>query len=537
MSGMRGFDPLPPIGRGARSVTPRVRSVLGVALAAAAAVLAVSLARDGSTAAAQTNSAPVFDDGTAITLTLTENTSARHWDTRRDIGSAITATDSDSGDKVRYFLSGTDAALFSVRGQTGQLRTWYTYFDYESSGRLPVYKWHYHENSYPKFRAGAGPYNVTLKAVDNSGASDTIAVTINITDVAETPRLRIYGRYPLIGSQLTGHVEEWPGPQSDFDWEWFHASDPDDRDTYRVVPGATSAEFIPTSGVLGRHLLVDAQKRDGTNSFDILTDSRVGCQNVSFPSWSYDLSNTILRHLGLSVESGKRPTPQQMLRLTRLVVGGVRDNGSSPVSGPGGSVNLTTVNGLECAVNLRYLRLLETNVSSINLSNFHDLQVLDLQQNNLSSIDVTANDKLVHLDVSGNDLTGLDLTDLGELKTLHAYDNDIATITSFTGLNTKLQFLNVENNELTSIRVTNLTHLRNLHAGDNQLTALDVSGSTALDYIDLSSNADPVHTYTFTVTGAPSDADIAFTAAERVPHRPNEPYGGGIPTALSAGGV
>ena len=105
------------------------------------------------------NSAPVFTDGDSATRTIAENTVSGI-----DIGSPIAATDPDTDDTLTYTLGGTDAASFSVVSTSGQLQT-NAALDYETKKA----------------------YSVTVSVIDGKGGSDTITVTINITDVNETP--------------------------------------------------------------------------------------------------------------------------------------------------------------------------------------------------------------------------------------------------------------------------------------------------------------------------------------------------------------
>ena len=66
---------------------------------------------------APANNAPVFTDGTSTTRSITENTAAG-----QNIGTAIAATDADTGDTLTYALGGTDAAAFSIVSTSGQLQ-------------------------------------------------------------------------------------------------------------------------------------------------------------------------------------------------------------------------------------------------------------------------------------------------------------------------------------------------------------------------------------------------------------------------------
>ena len=103
------------------------------------------------------NTAPVFSDGTSTTRTVAENTASGV-----NIGAAVAATDADN-DSLTYSLSGTDAASFSIVSSSGQLQTSAS-LDYETKST----------------------YTVTVTVADGS-LTDTIIVTINVTDVNESP--------------------------------------------------------------------------------------------------------------------------------------------------------------------------------------------------------------------------------------------------------------------------------------------------------------------------------------------------------------
>ena len=104
-----------------------------------------------------TNTAPTFTSGPITTRTIAENTAAGIH-----IGRPVVATDADN-DTLTYTLGGTNAAAFNIDATTGQLKT-RAALDYETKRS----------------------YTVTVTVSDGS-LTDTITVTINITDVAETP--------------------------------------------------------------------------------------------------------------------------------------------------------------------------------------------------------------------------------------------------------------------------------------------------------------------------------------------------------------
>ena len=104
------------------------------------------------------NNAPTFTAGTSTTRSVAENTASG-----QNIGTAVAATDADD-DTLTYTLGGTDASSFSIVGTSGQLQT-NTALNYESKSS----------------------YSVSVSVSDNNGGSDSIDVTINVTNVNEAP--------------------------------------------------------------------------------------------------------------------------------------------------------------------------------------------------------------------------------------------------------------------------------------------------------------------------------------------------------------
>ena len=108
------------------------------------------------------NKVPEFGDGPSTTRSVAENTPAG-----RNVGAAVSATDSDGG-KLTYTLEGTDADSFDIRGNDGQILT-----------REGV-RYDHEENNGAKKE-----FEVTVRVSDGQGGEATIDVTISITDVAE----------------------------------------------------------------------------------------------------------------------------------------------------------------------------------------------------------------------------------------------------------------------------------------------------------------------------------------------------------------
>ena len=161
-------------------------------------------------AAPVVNTAPDFGAETT-TRSIAENAAAG-----ADIGAAVTATDGQD-DTLTYSISGADAGSFTIDAGTGQITVGSgTSLDYES------------RNSYA----------VVVTAADPSGATDTIAVTINVTDVDEPP--------DVSGQTAVDYAENGAASVATYT-----ASDPEGQTGISwTLAGDDSGDFSITEGVL-----------------------------------------------------------------------------------------------------------------------------------------------------------------------------------------------------------------------------------------------------------------------------------------------
>ena len=107
------------------------------------------------------NEVPAFSSATA-SRSVAENSGAN-----TNVGSAVTATDPDSGDSLSYTLY-NGLGRFTIVSGTGQIRVASgTDLDYETTTS----------------------YDVTVRATDSGGLYDEISVTINVTNVTEAASL------------------------------------------------------------------------------------------------------------------------------------------------------------------------------------------------------------------------------------------------------------------------------------------------------------------------------------------------------------
>ena len=107
-----------------------------------------------------------------------------------NVGAPVTATDTDSGDTLTYTLECTDATSFDIVSTSGRIRTTTgVTYDHEAQSS----------------------YSVTVKADDGNGGSDTIAVTITLTNVSEPPSRPAA---PSVASSTTSLSVMWTAPSN-----------------------------------------------------------------------------------------------------------------------------------------------------------------------------------------------------------------------------------------------------------------------------------------------------------------------------------
>ena len=132
-----------------------------------------------------TNTAPVFADATT-TRDVPENSAPS-----TDVGDPIPeASDADS-DTLTYFMDGTDEAHFSFN-DFRQILT-FEDLDYETKNT----------------------YSVTVTADDGNGGTDTIAVTINVTDVNEKSATPAKPTLAAVDGSSTTLTASWEKPDLD----------------------------------------------------------------------------------------------------------------------------------------------------------------------------------------------------------------------------------------------------------------------------------------------------------------------------------
>ena len=130
------------------------------------------------------NSPPAFASE-QLTREIAENTAAN-----TNVGAAIPAATDANSDPLTYTMEGTDAASFTFNASTRQIKTKSAVtYDHEAKSS----------------------YSVTIKASDTT-SSDTVSVTINVTDVAEPPSAP--SAPTVSGASTTSLSVSWSAPSN-----------------------------------------------------------------------------------------------------------------------------------------------------------------------------------------------------------------------------------------------------------------------------------------------------------------------------------
>ncbi|WP_318543938.1 leucine-rich repeat domain-containing protein [Marixanthotalea marina] len=147
---------------------------------------------------------------------------------------------------------------------------------------------------------------------------------------------------------------------------------------------------------------------------------------------------------------------------------------------------ISDMSGIEGFVSLKKLSAYQHNIEQIDLSFNVLLDSVYLAGNYISSIDVSNNINLELLDLSANNLVSVEgVTNLKKLKTLNLSFNYLEEISINNPL---LKILHISHNDLTSINITDAINLKNLLLTTNKLQNLDVSANLNLETLLVSDN-------------------------------------------------
>ena len=204
----------------------------------------------------QANRAPSFDEGASAGRSVAENTPAG-----RNIGSSVGATDHDN-DVLRYELEATgDHGHFAIDSSSGQLKTKGA-LDYESKSS----------------------YAVTVIVWDGNGGTDSIPVTIRVTNVDEAPvePTPQANRAPSFdeGAGAGRSVAENTPAGTDIGLP-LAATDPDSDSLTYALSGADSGHFALSGNQLRTSGALDYEGKSSYSVTVTVSDGRGGTDTIA----------------------------------------------------------------------------------------------------------------------------------------------------------------------------------------------------------------------------------------------------------------
>ena len=362
------------------------------------------------------NIPPLFTDGTSTTRAIAENTASG-----QDIGTAVAATDAD-GDTLTYSLEGVDAASFSMDTATGQLQT-KAALDYETKSS----------------------YSVTVSVDDGNGGTDTIAVTINVTDVND-------GRPPSFteGTSTTRSVAE--NTASGQDIGTAVAATDADNDTLTYSLGGTDADSFSMDTATGQLQTKAALDYETKSSYSVTVSVDDGNGGTDTIAVTINVTDVTISTVN-----------QRTQEVQDAIVAAVPDADNA---------DEVTVAHLAAITELNLSFAGITSLKSGDFSGLTALTRLDLWSNSISDISALRGlTKLTYLHLGDNSISNISaLSGMTKLTELHLWSNSISNISVLRGM-TKLTTLYLENNSISNVSaLERLTALTYLYLSDNPIS-------------------------------------------------------------------
>ena len=185
-------------------------------------------------ASPRANDAPQFPEAETGVRRVAENAPAG-----TSIGLPVAAVDAD-GDTLTYTLEGDDAGSFEIVASSGQLLT-KAALDFENRSS----------------------YSVVVIASDPSPNSDSVDVTIRVSNIDEDGTLRLSPAQPQVRAALMAALTDPDGDISDITWVWERSDGGRWTVLDGAVSGAESSAYTPKDSDAGRLLRVTASYTDG----------------------------------------------------------------------------------------------------------------------------------------------------------------------------------------------------------------------------------------------------------------------------------
>ena len=209
-------------------------TVTDPSLATGTAMVMITVNDKDDDATIELNSAPAFDADTAE-RSVEENAAAGDA-----VGDPVEATDPNTGDTLTYTLGGDDAGSFTIDEGTGQIMVG--------------------EGTILDFEPGATEFSVMVTATDRAGASDSVTVTISVTDVNEAPAFDA-SMAEIMVAENTAAGEALGDPIA--------AMDVDADDTLTYTLSGDDAESFAIDGATGQLTTMAALDYETKNSYTV----------------------------------------------------------------------------------------------------------------------------------------------------------------------------------------------------------------------------------------------------------------------------
>ena len=147
-------------------------------------------------------------------------------------------------------------------------------------------------------------------------------------------------------------------------------------------------------------------------------------------------------------------------------------------------LNIETVEGIQYFSNLVNLKLIDNNLTALDVSNNLNLRSLECQGNSINELELAP--ELEFLNCSQNNLTDISLGDSPKLKVVSCHSNSLDYI-EVSNL-WQLEALDCSNNEIDAIVLENNAQLEFLICAENNIDLLDLAANPDLEYLDCSAN-------------------------------------------------
>ena len=287
-------------------------------------VRATSSAGDSAwsaTASATTdaNSAPVFASTTA-SRSVAENAAAG-----TDVGDPLTATDSD-GDTLTYSLSGNDSDSFDLDTNDGQISVKSgTSLDYEAKDA----------------------YSVTVTATDPYGGSDSVTVTVNVTDVNEPPSAPTGLSVSAIDGSSTSLRAMWTAPTdagrpaiSGYGVQYRQGIS-GDWTSHTHSGTATSADITSLSASTTYQVQVRATNAEGNSAWTAAVSGTTNAAANAAPSFTSSATASVEEN-STAVITVVATDSDAADSVTAYAVTGGADQSKFSITSPGGALTFNT---------------------------------------------------------------------------------------------------------------------------------------------------------------------------------------------------